>query len=171
MSATSLARALIPSAFLVTASFLVTPAAATQKPDVRARLVAPERLVAGAKATKATVAVELTFGPGWHANSHTPSEEFLVPTDLDLTATGGTLSPVRYPKEVERKLSFSEKPLRVYDGTVRFEADLTVPASAPGKVAIKGSLSYQACNDTQCFAPTSLPLAATVTVVAAGRSK
>lgn len=168
MSATSLARALIPSAVLAAASFLVTPAAATQKPEVRARLVAPERLAAGAKAT---LVVELTFGPGWHANSHTASEEFLVPTDLDLTAAGGSLSPVRYPKEVERKLSFSEKPLRVCDSTVRFEADLTVPASAPGKVEIKGSLSYQACNDTQCFAPTSLPLAATVTVVAAGPSK
>ncbi len=148
--------------------FLPATAAAASPPDVKARLVAPERLAAG---TKATVKVELTFGAGWHANSHTPSEEFLVPTDVALQATGAEVSEVRYPKDVTKRFSFSEKPLRVYDGTVAFEADLAVPASARGKVEVRGTVSYQACNDTQCFAPASLPVTATVAVAAAGSGR
>lgn len=153
---------------LAAGAALVAPAALARQPDVRARLVAPERVAAG---TKAAVRVELTFGAGWHANSHTPSEDFLVPTTVELTARGGSLSPVRYPEDVSRRFSFSEKPLRVYDGTVAFEADLAVPASGAGKVVLDGTLSYQACDDTQCFAPARLPLSATVAVVPAGGAK
>ncbi len=135
-----------------------------QKPDVRARIVAPSSLAAG---SKATLTIELTLGPTWHVNSHTPSETFLVPTDLDLTTSAGTLSPVHYPAHVERRFSFSEKPLRVYEGTVRFETDLALPAAARGQASIAGALSYQACNDQQCFPPAKIPLEASIAITSA----
>ena len=132
-----------------------------ETPDVRAQIIVPSGVPAGAKAT---VAVELTLGSNWHVNSHTPSESFLIPTDLSLTTSAGTLSPVRYPPQVERRFSFSEKPLRVYEGTVRFETDLALPAGAAGKASIAGSLSYQACNEHQCFAPARIPLDASIVI-------
>ncbi len=98
-----------------------------EKPDVHARLIVPASAPAGAKTT---LAVELTIGPHWHVNSHTPAESFLVPTDLSLTTSAGTLSAVRYPAQVERRFAFSDKPLRVYEGTVRFEVDLEVAPNA-----------------------------------------
>ena len=149
-------------AVLTAAAFLVPAGpAVSQKPDVRARFVLPTAATAG---TKTTVLVEMTLGPKWHVNSHTPAEDFLIPTDLTLKASAGKLSPIRYPKHVERKFAFSEKPLRVYEGTVRFEADLNLPAGAKGPVSLSGTLSYQACNDEQCFMPEKVPLEAKLTV-------
>lgn len=132
-----------------------------EKPDVRASLVAPRSLPAGGRAT---LAVEMTLGPGWHVNSHTPAETFLIPTDVSLAATAGSLSTVRYPRQSERRFAFSEKPMMVYEGTVRFETDLSLPAQADRTVSISGTLSYQACNDQQCFPPAKIPLEATIVV-------
>ena len=132
-----------------------------EKPDVRAELIAPPSLSAG---TRAVLVVELTLGPRWHVNSHTPSEIFLVPTELTLATSAGTLSPVRYPPQVERRFSFSEKPLLVYEGTVRFETDLELPATAAASASITGTLSYQACNDQQCFPPAKISLSATIVI-------
>ncbi|HTO76392.1 MAG TPA: protein-disulfide reductase DsbD domain-containing protein [Thermoanaerobaculia bacterium] len=137
----------------------VAPAAGG--PDVRAKLAAPPAVAAGAKTT---IAVEMTIGPGWHVNSHTPSEPYLIPTAATLTASAGSLSPVRYAKDEDRKFAFSDKPLRVYTGTVRFETDLDVPAGASGDVTVEGNLSYQACNDQQCFPPAKIPLKATAKI-------
>ncbi len=132
-----------------------------EKPDVHARILVPASAAPGAKTT---VVVELTVGPHWHVNSHTPAETFLVPTDLSLTTSAGTLSPVRYPAQAERRFSFSDKPLRVYEGTVRFETDLEIPPGAPESISIAGVLAYQACNEQQCFAPAKIPLGAAVSV-------
>jgi thiol:disulfide interchange protein DsbD len=126
------------------------PALQAQKPDVKVRVASPTSAAPGAKTT---VIVEMTLGPKWHANSNKPAEDFLIPTELVLKASAGKLSPIRYPKHVERKFAFSDKPLRVYEGTVRFEADLELPADAKGTVSLTGTLGYQACNEEQCFMP------------------
>lgn len=155
---------------LVFASVLAPDASAqpgeASPPDVKTKLVVPAKLAPGAKSA---VAVEVTLGPKWHVNSHVPSEEFLIPTDVTLAAVPGSVSAVRYPKDVERRLAFSAKPLKVYEGTVRFAADLKVPAKATGKVSLTGTLSYQVCNDRQCFAPVQVPLAATIAIRSAAR--
>jgi thiol:disulfide interchange protein DsbD len=154
-------RPIAPFVLTSIAILAVSPSLLAQKPDVKVRLVSPTSSAAGAKTT---VVVEMTLGPKWHVNSHTPAEDFLIPTDLTLKASAGKLSPIRYPKHVERKFAFSEKPLRVYEGTVRFEAYLDLPAGAKGTVSLSGTLGYQACNDEQCFMPEKVPLEAKLTV-------
>jgi DsbC/DsbD-like thiol-disulfide interchange protein len=144
--------------FLAAVAFLPSNLRAAEKPDVRARLIAPARVGAG---TKATLVVEMAIGEHWHVNSHIPSEPYLIPTVVALTASRGNLSAVRYPKDVERRFEFADQPLRVYEGTVRFEADLEVPAGS-GDASIAGDLSYQACNERQCFAPAKIRLDATI---------
>ncbi len=142
-------------------------AAETRKPDVRVRLAAPPQVAAGATAA---VIVEMTIGEGWHVNSHSPGEKFLIPTDVSLTTTLGALSEIRYPPHVERRFAFADKPLLVYEGTVRFQADLTLPAGAGGDVVIAGTVSFQSCNERQCFAPAKLPVEGKVVVVARSQS-
>ena len=146
--------------FAAGAALLAAPLAG-ESPDVRARIVAPAQAPAGAKTT---ISVEMTIGPSWHVNSHTPSEKYLIPTELKLSTSTGALSDVRYPKDLEKKFSFSDKPLRVYAGTARFDTDLTLPPGATGEASITGLLSYQACNETQCFAPAKIPLTARVAI-------
>ncbi len=140
---------------LALAILAVAPSLLAQKPDVKVRLILPASAAPGAKTT---VIVEMALGPKWHVNSHTPAEDFLIPTNLTLEASGGKVSAFRYPKQVERKFAFSDKPLRVYEGTVRFEADVDLPAGAKGTVSVSGTLGYQACNEEQCFMPVKVPL-------------
>jgi DsbC/DsbD-like thiol-disulfide interchange protein len=136
-----------------------------EKPDVRAKIVAPRSVAAG---SRTTLVVEMTLGPNWHVNSHTPAEKYLIPTSVTLSTTNGTLSPVRYPRHVEKRFAFSEEPMAVYEGTVRFETELSLPADATGDVSITGRVSFQACNDRQCFPSAKIPLEASVPVSPAG---
>ncbi len=134
-----------------------------ESPDVRARLLVPDSAAAG---SRVPIAVEMSLGPGWHVNSHTPAEKFLIPTDVRLTATSGALAPIRYPPHVERRFEFAETAMLVYEGTVRFETELTLPADAGTRVSIAGSVSFQACNEKQCFPPSRIALEATLVVTA-----
>ena len=154
-------RAVLRTALLALVPCLT--AFAAEKPDVRGRLIAP---AAVAPAANATLVVEMTIGTGWHVNSHTPSESYLIPTSVSLSSSAGKLSDVRYPAAVEKRFSFSDAPLRVYEGAVRFELDLDVPAGASGDPTVTGTLSYQACNDQQCFPPAKIPLSATISLAA-----
>jgi hypothetical protein len=129
-------------------------------PDVTAK-IAELSLAPGGKGS---VVVELTMGTGWHVNSHEPLEEFLVPTVVTLTTASGQRLPVRYPAAERKRFAFSEKPLSVYAGTVRFEADVTLPADARDPLGLSGEVSYQACTDEQCFRPARIPLEGKVRV-------
>jgi cytochrome c biogenesis DsbD-like protein len=153
---------------LLAVSLCSAGARGAEKPDVGATVALPARLAAG---SKTTVVVEMAIGPGWHVNSHTPSDKFLIPTDVALVTTAGALSAFRYPKDVAKTFSFSDKPLKIYEGTVRFEADLDLPAAASGEVSVHGSLTYQACNDRQCFAPAKISLEATAAVSGANAAR
>src|SRR5215469_17545973 len=52
---------------------------------------------------KFKVAVSLQVADGYHINAHVPSEEYLVPTTLTLTAPPGIrLSDPIYPAPIER---------------------------------------------------------------------
>lgn len=141
-------RLLLAASLSVAVAGASRPAAAAAGPDVRVRLLAPARIGAG---KPATLVVELVLGRGWHVNSHTPSRGYLVPTTATLLTSGGALTELRYPRHVEKRFEFSEEPLAVYEGTVRFETELTVPDAALGKVDLAGVVSYQACNEQQCF--------------------
>lgn len=145
--------------------FAAGAAARAQAPEVRARIVTPPSLAA---ASSNLIAVELLLPTGLHVQSRTPSERYLIPTVLTLSGSAGTLSAIRYPNDAERRFPFAEKPLRVYEGAVRFEADLDLPAGANGEVALRGTLTYQACDDRQCFPPGRIPLEAKIPVSAAG---
>lgn len=107
---------------------------------------------------EATVRIEASLKPGWHVNAHVPSEDFLIPTEAKFSPPAGIeIRNIVYPAPVQKKFSFSEKPLAVYEGkfTVTAQASLT-SAGAPGSVEIPGVFSFQPCNETQCLAPRNL---------------
>ncbi len=126
-----------------------------------------DRLVAGAPFRLAVVA---DVKAGWHVNSHTPKEDFLIPTEIRIKpAAGLVFSPVKYPKHKETKFSFSDQPLAVYEGRTVFLVPGTVDAkAAPGPRTLTAVISYQPCNDNQCLPPAELTATLTLEVAKAG---
>ncbi|HEY3348763.1 MAG TPA: cytochrome c biogenesis protein CcdA [Thermoanaerobaculia bacterium] len=138
---------------------------------VAPKLVADgDRLVAG-KAFRLAVVADVK--PGWHVNSHTPKEDFLIPTEVKVkTAPGLKLSAVAYPNHLERKFAFSEQKLAVYEGRTVFVVPGSVDAAAaPGPRTITAVLAYQPCNDNSCLPPSELTATLTIEVVKSGETK
>jgi hypothetical protein len=106
----------------------------------------------------AVARIPVTVQPGYHVNSNTPSEEFLIPLRLTWKSTGALQAgAVTYPKPNLEKYEFSEKPLSVFTGKFELTVPLKAPPDAPvGPGAAVGQLRYQACNDRACFPPKTL---------------
>lgn len=102
--------------------------------------------------------IPMTVQQGYHVNSNTPSDEYLIPLKLTWKATGALeAGAVVYPKPTLEKYEFSEKPLSVFTGKFDVTAHFKVKADAPaGPGAAVGTLRYQACSDRACYPPKSI---------------
>jgi DsbC/DsbD-like thiol-disulfide interchange protein len=111
--------------------------------------------VAGKRNATVQAKIPIAVQPGYHVNSHTPSDEYLIPLKLTWTTTGALeAGEVAYPKPSLEKYEFAEKPLSVFTGNFAVVATFKVSAKAPaGPGAAAGKLRYQACNDRACFPP------------------
>lgn len=109
-----------------------------------------------APGSPARIAARVEIEPGWHVNSHTPTFEWLIPTELRLELPEGwPAAAVEYPPHAMKTFAFEDEPLAVYDGEVVILARLEVPESAArGRTRVRGVLAYQACDDKQCLPPT-----------------
>ncbi len=109
--------------------------------------------------------VSLQLRQGYHVNSNTPSDDYLIP--LKLTWNPGPLEAagVGYPKPLMEKYSFSQKPLSVFSGSFELTTKFKVPATASvGPTSVSGKLRYQACNDSMCLPPKNLDVVLQVDV-------
>ena len=112
-----------------------------------------------------TLKVPLHLKAGFHVNSNTPADEYLIP--LRLTWAPGVVhaEQVTYPKPQLENYSFSPKPVSVFSGTFVIETRFRVPAEArPGSAKISGKLRYQACNNKECLPPKTIEVEAPVDV-------
>jgi thioredoxin:protein disulfide reductase len=119
------------------------------------------------------VAVDLDVSPGLHINSHTPSEDYLIATELSfLPDSRFRVEEVVYPAAETKTFSFSERPLSVYEGRVQILGRLQLATDAPaGPYELTAVLSYQGCNDKSCFAPQADTLRVRVDLAAAGSTE
>lgn len=127
--------------------------------------VAPVPTVKVRKGSVAAVTLRAVLPPGFHANSNTPTDEYLIP--LSLKWTGGPLQSdsITYPKGTLEKYPFSAKPLSVVTGEFSISTKFKVPGDAPnGAASQNGILKYQACNDRMCFAPKTVPVSVTLEI-------
>ena len=102
--------------------------------------------------------IPLLVDAGYHVNSNTPSEEYLIPLKLTWKSTGALEGgAISYPKPTMEKYEFSAKPLSVFTGSLDLTANFKVKADAPaGPGAAAGQLRYQACNNNACFPPKTI---------------
>jgi thiol:disulfide interchange protein DsbD len=110
----------------------------------------------------AQLSVTVTISSGWHVNAHVPSQPYLIPTVLSLTTPPEIeVGEVLYPAGELRAFAFNPgKPLATYEGTITITAALSVrpDATVDRAALVRGSLRYQACNDTRCLPPRTAPL-------------
>lgn len=115
----------------------------------------------------ATIEVKLTatLNDGFHLNSHTPTEDYLIP--LSLKWEGGLEAvDVVYPRPQMEKYSFDDKPLSVLTGQFPLVTKFKAAAAAtPGPVTLNGKVRYQACNNNSCFPPKTVPVTLTVQIL------
>jgi DsbC/DsbD-like thiol-disulfide interchange protein len=117
--------------------------------------------VSGKRGAAVQAKIPMSVKPGFHVNSNTPADEYLIPLKLTWKSTGALEGgQIAYPKPSLEKYEFSEKPLSVFTGNFDVVASFKVAANAtagPG-VAV-GQLRYQACSDRACFPPKTIEVA------------
>lgn len=117
------------------------------------------------------IAVVIAIARGFHMNSHTPSDPYLIPTSIkQQQAAGIEISGITYPKGQSEKFAFSpDKPLDVYTGSVKILLHATArPSAHLGPARLPLTLRYQACNDSACLAPVNVPVNVNFDVAVAG---
>ena len=117
------------------------------------------------------IAIVVDIAKGFHMNSHTPTDPYLIPTTLTPQLPAGfELTGTVYPDGRKEKFSFSpNKPLDVYTGKVILRLRVAAHADAPlGAATLPITLRYQACNDTTCLQPVKVPVSAKFEVATAG---
>lgn len=102
--------------------------------------------------------IPVSVRTGYHVNSNTPEDEYLIPLKLTWTATGALQAgEVVYPKPSKEKYEFAEKPLSVFTGNFDLTANFKVAPNAPaGPGAATGRLRYQACDNRACYPPRTI---------------
>ena len=150
---------------LAVAAMALAVRADDRPPQVQAHIALATDAVHAGSQVKMVVVAEIPAG--FHINDHKPTLEYLIPTEVKVTAASPlSVKGVFYPRGEPRKFTFEDTPLSVYAGSVVIGALLEVPSSAaPGEYGLQGKISYQACNDQACFPPSSVPVTLKVKVV------
>ena len=101
--------------------------------------------------------VEMHFrvGEGLHVNSHSPSQDYLIPTTLSIPeASGVRLAAADYPAGADITLPLDpDTKLSVYTG--EFTIDTRIVA-ARGNHLVEAKLRYQACDKNACLPPKTI---------------
>ncbi len=112
------------------------------------------------------VQVSATVLKGHHIQANPATLPNLIATELTFEKLDGVeIGTPSYPKSKPWKLSSAGKVIQTYEGSIQIKAALTAKTLQPGKYDLKGSLKYQACDEKNCFFPTSVPVSIPLTVV------
>jgi DsbC/DsbD-like thiol-disulfide interchange protein len=133
-----------------------------------AQTISVDGSISGGSVTKGKAArgsVVLSIPGDLHVNSSRPGNKYQIPTSIRLSASGARVSAPSYPRGINRKFSFSDTVINVYEGTVRVPFTVTVPAGFRGNtVSVRAVVRYQACTDEVCYAPRSTEITMTARV-------
>ena len=120
----------------------------------------PEQVTLAAGKTS-KVDLHFRVAPGLHIQSHKPGSEFYIPTVFSIPAGAGVkLVAATYPPGTDVRLPSDPKtPLNVYTGDFVIQARLL---AGRGNHLVRAKLRYQACDNTQCMPPKTVPVAVDV---------
>lgn len=110
------------------------------------------------------IAVIFDHADGWHIHTNDPQppaswEEFIaIPTKIEIPDSAGVeIGAIQWPKPVMLPLDLAgtgvPAPYGVFEGRTVAFIPVTVKPDAVGKVLVRMTVSYQACNDRTCVFP------------------
>ncbi len=104
------------------------------------------------------VVLHFRIAQGLHINSHTPREEYMIPTVFSIPeGSGARLEQVIYPPGTDFALPLDPKTkLSVYTGEFTIEARVV---AAAGDHLVEAKLRYQACDNNACLPPKTITAA------------
>ena len=149
-------------------AFSIAPSGAaraqTTPPKINVKLVLAGQRAQRGRAVSASLIIEIPSG--YHVNAHDPISRFALPTKVGVEVPGGIkVGPIKYPKAIVRKFSFSGDRLGVYENRTVIRFILIVPPNQPrGNAEIKARLNYQSCSDEVCFPPMEREVTADLTI-------
>jgi DsbC/DsbD-like thiol-disulfide interchange protein len=129
---------------------------------------------AGAVAPGSRVSLVIDVAPKPEMHVYAPEQKELIPISLVLEANRAVKAhPARFPKP--EKFKPLDEIQFVYSKPFRIVQDVTVStttaphrAKAAGTtLTIKGALKYQACDNSICYAPVTVPVAWTISLKSA----
>jgi hypothetical protein len=102
-----------------------------------------------------SVALHFRIAEGFHINSHTPREDYLIPTAFSIPETSGvTLKDATYPDGTDFTLPLDPTTeLSVYTGEFAIQTRLIAQL---GNHLVQASLRYQACDKNACMPPKTI---------------
>jgi len=114
----------------------------------------------------AEATVRLTIQSGYHVNANPPTFPYLKATVLEITPSDGVSDgQIFYPKPIEKKFAFADKPLSVYEGETDLKVSLKADKTAKkGERSIPARLRIQACDEQVCYPPGAIELQIAVNV-------
>jgi len=118
--------------------------------------------------TTVRAALQVRLPDGLHAQSNKPLKPN-IPTTLTFDVPAGvTVAEVVFPAATEITLPGYDKPLPVFEHDFVIGVQLSLePSFAPGSIRVQTRLRYQACDDTRCLLPITVPATLVWTVVPA----
>jgi hypothetical protein len=139
-------------------------AEAVEAPHLQLALEQSDRI--GVPGTRVTLAAKVMLATDVHV--YAPGAQGYKPIKLVIGAMSELeLKPAVYPQSKTRFLPVINERVPVFEGTFRITQDVKVSsgmefASSLGKdgktFMIAGTLEYQACDQTKCYLPTSVPV-------------
>lgn len=101
------------------------------------------------------LAITAFITDGWHINSPSPPDSYMIPTLLKVKMPDGIIAvKTLYPEAEEKILKISDSPLPLYEGQVTFGILFKIHEDIkPGNYKIIATLNYQGCNNMTCLQP------------------
>jgi hypothetical protein len=159
--------------YLATALLLFSASALAQEnfgPQGPVVKMAPAPVVTAVQGKAATVPLSFTVLSRYHINSNMPKSEYLIPTVLKVEATTDiVIGKTTYPDGHDMSFPFApDEKLNVYTGEFRVDVLVRPLRSVqPGKYIVRGTLKYQACDNSACYPPKQLPVSFDVKIAKA----
>lgn len=130
-----------------------------------------------APGTRVSLTLDVTPKPTMHV--YAPGQKDYIPISLTIQVDPAIkASPVQFPRPEKLLLNALDQAQLVYSKPFRIVQDVTLAgtpaaldrARTPGAtVTIKGTLRYQACDDTICYVPVNVPVAWTIALKPSAR--